>query len=149
METEAESVGYCKYYAPYDRIRDNKPELTCTKDADKYTVNSSIGNGLLDNPVGLITADEMVMAGAPYGSANTEFYMYNTNKFYTSSPYYYCSYQDGARVWNFGNTMKDGVLYGDLVDCSYYARPVINLDSNIRMYGSGTMSDPYRLTKEL
>ncbi len=51
------------YYAAYDRINSENPTLKCSNKDDRYTVSASLGNGLLTKPIGLITADElMIMA---------------------------------------------------------------------------------------
>ena len=56
-------------------------------------------------------------------------------------------YIDGiSHIWK---GFYDGSVDVDPVDVELGVRPVINLNANIKMYGSGTMSDPYRLTKEL
>ena len=51
------------YYSAKQRIEDgNNPVLTCTNQNDRFTVeDTSKGNGALMYPVGLITADEVVM----------------------------------------------------------------------------------------
>jgi len=54
------------YFATYTRLSENynTPSLVCNRDMDKFTVDSINGNGDLDYPIGLLTADEMVMAGS-------------------------------------------------------------------------------------
>lgn len=44
-----------------------KPTLKCSQLNDRFTVSSSIGNGALTYPIGLMTADETVFAGSTGG----------------------------------------------------------------------------------
>ncbi len=59
------STSTTYYYGAYVRLITNKsPKLTCPTESDKFTSRkSSMGNKALDYPVGLITADEVAMAG--------------------------------------------------------------------------------------
>ena len=56
-------------YTVYNRLIMNKlPILKCSNNNDLYTISlSSKGNKVLTNPIGLITADEVSMAGGVYG----------------------------------------------------------------------------------
>ena len=52
------------YFAAFTRLYENatkRPSLLCARDVDKFTVNSSNGNGDLTYPVGMLTADEINM----------------------------------------------------------------------------------------
>lgn len=50
------------YYGAYYRLRNNSPTLKCPNKRDAFTVeDTTYGNGALDIPVGLITADEAYM----------------------------------------------------------------------------------------
>ena len=51
-------------FSPYTRKNSKTPTLTCSRNLDKFTVSSSNGNGALTYPIGLITADEAMYAGA-------------------------------------------------------------------------------------
>ena len=71
------STGATYYYGAYGRLDSNKtPILTCPTASDKFTVDASNGNGALTYPVGLITADEIVLAGEKYGTGNSTYYLY-------------------------------------------------------------------------
>ena len=53
-----------------------------------YTTSTSgKGNEELTNPVGLITADEVAMAGGVWAIGNTSYYLYNNENYWTFSPY--------------------------------------------------------------
>lgn len=65
------------------------PVLTCYDDRDLYTTNSANGNLIgsgnqsLTYPIGLITADEIAMAGGVNGISNDSFYLnFKNNTFY-------------------------------------------------------------------
>ena len=80
--TSWNSTGTQYYYGAYGRLNKSKsPVLTCPTASDKFTVNTSNGNGALTYPVGLITADEVAMAGGKSGSNNSTYYLY-TNRSY-------------------------------------------------------------------
>ena len=94
----------------------------------------------LTYPVGLITLDEVLMSGGINGSANTLYYLYSGNTYWTMSPssFYNGFYALGARVTSFGELDRSGTWSG------YGVRPVVNLDSdNLTFTGNGTMQDPY------
>ena len=124
------------YYGAQVRLNSNKPILTCPTASDKFTVGTSNGNGALTYPVGLITADEIVMAGG--GAENSSYYLYTSQNYWSYSPAY---------------TMGDGYYYfyvdssGDFQSHSisgyYGARPVISLSSKAKLSGSGTYNDIY------
>ena len=72
------------YYGGYIRLVNStkSPTLKCKNNEDMYTVSgSSRGNKALTNPVGVITADEVAMAGGAYGQTNQSYYLY-TNSAY-------------------------------------------------------------------
>ena len=80
--TRWNSTGTQYYYGARGRLYKSKsPVLTCPTASDKFTVNTSNGNGALTYPVGLITADEVAMAGGVYGTSNRSYYLY-TNQDY-------------------------------------------------------------------
>ena len=87
------STGYFDYGA-LGRLGSNKtPILTCPTASDKFTSKgSSIGNKKLEYPVGLITADEVSMAGGVYHSDNSSYsnnssyYLYTNQIYWLGSP---------------------------------------------------------------
>ena len=120
------SSGTTFYYAPYERIYTTRqPSLQCSNDNDIYTTK-----------VGLITADEVRMAGGTT-SSNNSYYLYTGQYYWTMSPSHYNGY---AGVFSVGST---GSLGGSIVNGTYGVRPVINISSEATITGSGTMFDPY------
>ena len=129
------------YYGTYIRLITNKtPLLTCPTASDKFTVNTSNGNGALTYPVGLITADEVAMAGGVYGQENKTFYLYSNQNYWSMSPRYYYGYDAGANEFYINSA---GNLKDSRVDNSYGVRPVVSLSSKAKLSGSGTYNDVY------
>jgi len=131
------------YYAPYDRLVNNKkPALTCTNKSDRYTVNDTTnGNGYLSNPIGLITADEAIMAGGTSSIANNSYYLYTGEKYWALSPSYFAS--NNAYVYTI---RADGRLYSDSAsNVIPGARPVINLKADVKFTGDGSYETPYTI----
>ena len=117
------------------------PDLSCPQSNDRFSVTNIKGNGLLSNPVGLITADEVSMAGGRTSSQNTLYYLYTGTNYWTMTPplFYYSS-----NAYEF-NVTAAGALYGaHSVYFGYGVRPVVNLNTdNLTFTGVGTMQDPY------
>ena len=129
------------YYGTYIRLITNKtPLLTCPTESDKFTVNTSNGNGALTYPVGFITADEVAMAGGVYGQENKTFYLYSNQNYWSMSPRYYYGYDAGANEFYINSA---GNLKDSRVDNSYGVRPVVSLSSKAKLSGSGTYNDVY------
>jgi len=134
------------YYGAYIRFYPNNrwgttqtPTFKCKNSSDLFTkTGATKGNKSLTNPIGLITADEVVYGGGFGGTANSSYYLYTGQTYWTLSPYYYSS--GYARVFGVNS---DGYLVAPNVDPTYGVRPVINLKSNVVITGKGTASDPY------
>ena len=127
------------YYNAYNRLYTNKsPVLTCTNKNDAFTVSdTSKGNGALTYPVGLITADEVVMGGGVYNTSNSSYYLYTGQQYWTMSPFYF----DGNFAAEF-NVFSSGGIGGSIY-LTYGVRPVLSLKSDISVMGSGTQNDPF------
>ena len=61
------------------------PTLSCQLN-DSFNVEGTNGNEKLTYPVGLITADEAMMAGGINGSSNMLYYLYSGQNYWTMSP---------------------------------------------------------------
>ena len=133
------------YYAGYGRLVQNSssvnPTFKCSNSNDLYTTSSSSkGNKKLANPIGLITADEVVMGGLPWSGSTTSNYLYTGQHYWTMSPYYFNASSSYAGVF-FVNS--SGNLYRNNVNGAVGVRPVINLSADVKVTGSGTSSDPF------
>ena len=137
------STGTTYYYGAYGRLNKSKsPVLTCPTASDKFTVGTSNGNGALTYPVGLITADEVAMAGGKYGTSNSTYYLYTKQYYWSGSPYYFISsgHSDEFIVSSLG------LLIDGFVNNAYGARPVVSLSSKAKLSGSGTYNDVYTVS---
>ena len=142
----AQNSAYDKLYKSVARVMNTTPSLTCTNNADKYTKSSSIGNGKLTYPVGLLTMDEIWIAGVGLEKLNgiwanpTSYYLDNGNYWWALSP---GGFDSLALVWFAG---PDAGLSGDgIVGNGGGARPAISLKPGQNFdYGNGTGANPYR-----
>ena len=146
--TSWNSTGTQYYYGAYGRLYKSKsPVLTCPTESDKFTVNTSNGNGALTYPVGLITEDEVAMAGGVDGSSNTNtsYYLYTNQYYWSGSPY---SFDGGYFIAN-GFYVRDiGYIVATSVSYASGARPVVSLSSKAKLSGSGTYSNPYTVSSD-
>ena len=125
------------------RLSTNKtPTLKCQNTKDKFTINTSNGNGALTYPVGLITADEVTYAGGTYASKNSSLYLYTGQYFWVLSPSFFRNSNANGFVLRSG-----GYLTYYSVDSSGGVRPSVSLQPGIGMTGggSGTSADPFVL----
>lgn len=128
------------------------PTLKCTQKNDRFTVNDEIGNEALTYPIGLITTDEVIMAG---GSAvnsdftaimNKNYYLYTNYWFWSMTPFVYVNPDNSAGGGNaFVDFVGDGFAgdVGSVVNLSNAVRPVVSLKSDAISGGSGTSSSPF------
>ena len=134
------STGTAYYYGSYYRVVENystpMPSLICDNANDKFTTTTAKGNGKLSYPIGLITTDEVNMAGA---SGNQSYYLYNENSYWAGSPDEF-SDDDGAYE---SIVDIDGHLSGGFVSESAGVRGVVSLSSDVKLLGSGTYDDVY------
>ena len=137
------STGAAYYYGAYGRLINKKePQLTCPTESDKFTVNTSNGNGALTYPVGLITADEVAMAGGQYAEENSSYYLYTNIYYWSGSPRTF--YSSGTADVFFVH--PSGFLNFNIVSYSGGARPVVSLSSKAKLSGNGTYNDVYTVS---
>ena len=123
------------------------PSLVCSNNNDKFTVNTKNGNGKLTYPVGLITLDEVVLAGfnTYYSSVNDYLdsanYLYTSNYYWSLSPIFFNNYGNA----NVGYVASSGAVGFNLVHNDYGIRPVISLknDTFVNANGDGSSANPY------
>ena len=113
------------------------PTLMCETN-DSFSVNK--GNQKLTYPIGLITADEVNMAGGMTYMANSLYYLYTGTTYWTMSPAAFLYLFHSREI----DVFSSGLLNYHATSNSSGVRPVINLDTNnITFTGSGTMQDPF------
>ena len=146
------------YNKGYLRMVRSTPSLNCENINDLYThTSSSKGNKALTYPIGLITMDEVILAGTGGGVFDGS---YNQQK---SAPDTYLMM--GSAFWTmtpaggynpFGNTgwfaivfivRASGQIDDNTTTGSYGLRPTINLKSTVNIVGSGTISDSYKIVE--
>ena len=131
-DTQNTIENYHRYFAGYSRLITAKsPSVVCEATKEDF-------GGIIKQKVGLITADEVVMAGGVEGNNNTSYYLYQPYDFYTMTPaeYYgynaYVFYVNGA-----GNMLRTTVTD------NMHIRPVISINSSQTANGLGTVDNPY------
>ena len=119
-------------YAAYGRLVSSSsnvnPSFKCSNSSD-----------LLKIPIGLITADEVIMAGLPYSGSTKSNYLYTGQHYWTMSPYW--SSRSNAFVFC---VLSGGYLNSNTVNWTAPGvRPVVNLKSSIQFSeGNGTSETP-------
>ena len=135
-------AGVSKTYYNWYNWHASKSNLKCPQKNDAFTVSDTTnGNGALTYPIGLITTDEAVLAGG-WSSSNSGYYLYSGSWYWASSPHRFSG--DDARVkrvYSSGNAYDSRSVSG-----SGGVRPVFNLKAEILLQGSGTATDPYRIS---
>lgn len=103
--------------------------------------NSCLGTTYTSR-IGILSADEVISAGASSTLENQSYYLYLpniTNSWWTLTP----SFSEAERI-NFFEVNNSGKI-SDTAVGSYYrsVRPVINLIKKVTATGKGTINDPY------
>ena len=140
-------------FGAYTRLNTNKtPSYDCAATEDKFTVDTSTGNGKLTYPIALMTADEVSFAGGVYGKDAETWYYYNSaNKSSTGetwwwllSPYHwFLSY---ANVFFVYGSSRPGYLNDSDVKSAYGVRPAVSLKSCAKYStGNGSANEPYTI----
>ena len=133
------------YYGSRGRTTNSpyQPSIICLNENDKYTVNVENGNGLLTYPVGLLTGDEILLAGnrekySGYLCTGEWWWLGSPSSFYFSNAYVL-------------SVNEDGVLADRSIGVydSRGVRPAISLTSGIMIKeGNGSVSNPYKLVED-
>lgn len=149
-----------KVYAGWERMVSNKPTLVASNKDDMFSVTTTYGNGKLSKPIGLLTADEVVLAGGTmtggtntgYGTnyENKAFYLYTgdypTYGFWTMTPR-----RVGSSAANNHMILSKevAVIWSEpVVTTLRYVRPVINLKADVVFSGNGTELSPYTVVMQ-
>ena len=125
------------------------PSLKCTNANDKFTTTIAKGNGKLSYSVGLITADEVNMAGADNQfNSNASYYLYIGSDYWTGSPIAYSRKQFGGGESREFGVYDDGRLgaYDVSNNDDSMVRGVVSLSSDAKLLGSGTYNDVYTVS---
>ena len=141
------------YFGAFARLITNKtPSYDCSVAEDKFTVDSSTGNGKLTYPIALMTADEVSFAGGVNGrNAETWYYKNSAKGSSTGSTYWWLLSPYGwgsnyALVFYVNGLSKPGYLDSNHVGSTYYVRPVVSLKSCVKTSGGdGSANAPYTI----
>ncbi len=158
-----EGEGYLISYSPRQRMWGNKMgqdyyaetvpnttiKLGATEKNDIFTISGNMGNGTLTYPVGLLTSDEAVLAGArgwisdDNPGKNESYYLYTGLLYWTSSPNY-VRVDGSTHMIYIHNT---GYIGGTFVSDIGGVRPVVSLQpTTVFISGNGSSTTPYTIT---
>ena len=129
------------YYSAYGRMKSGNPSLVCSNKNDSFTVTESAsGNGALTYPVGLLTVDEIMLAGGTYDQ-NLDFYLCTKQSWWSLSP---------SMFQNSSSTFGEGYSLGNYGSSQIGVRPSISIKSSIKILdgGDGTAQSPYEFVVE-
>ena len=142
------------YYKGYLRVSTSTPSLKCENTSDYYTFSSALGgNKALTYPIGLITADEVLLAGSSGGAFDGSYNFSKTtpNAYLTIGQHFWTITPVGSYV-PFGDAYWYSAVFtmnksGNIDDygtsLAYGLRPVINLKNTLKFTGDGTKNNPY------
>ena len=123
------STGSRVDYAPYTRLSADTPTPT-------FECNTA---DVITNNFGLITADEIVLAGGKAGTDNSVFYLNNNMAYWAGSPRGF----NGSYSLVFALGPIRGLGDDYVSDRNLAARGVVSLSSESKLLGSGTYNDVY------
>ena len=143
-------------YAAHTRLETNKtPTYDCEVAEDKFTVDTSTGNGKLTYPIALMTADEVSFAGGvcfKYAKAWSWYNNNSVNGSSTDSTYWWLL---SPSDWNVSNAVvfdvsgsfsPDALGHTFVYDTGGGVRPVISLKSCVKTSGGdGSANAPYTI----
>ena len=151
-DASPDGIGYKNWFAAgyrnayLDANGNVSPSLDCSNPRDAFTKDAANGNGLLKYKVGLITGDEVVLAGVPvgyrlngdpYADGSVNNYLYTDSREWTMTPRVYEGWHAGLFVWT-----KETYLNG--VYESRGVRPVVSLKAGTTFIsGNGQKTNPY------
>ena len=141
------------YFGAYTRLIANKtPSYDCATAEDKFTADSSTGNGKLTYPIALMTADEVSFAGGLWWTNAPTWYYYNSAKGSSTGEqlWWLLSPASGngsyAYVFFVVGSSNPGFLSSTYVSHTYGVRPALSLKSCVKYEsGNGSASDPYTI----
>ena len=145
--------GSFTYFGANTRLETNKtPSYDCATTEDKFTVDTSTGNGKLTYPIALMTADEVSFAGGLWWTNAPTWYYYNSaNGSSTGSTWWWLLSPYGwigsyAGVFNVFGSSDPGYLGNNSVSYTGGVRPALSLKSCVKYSrGDGSASDPYTI----
>ena len=140
-------------FGAFTRLGTNKtPSYDCAATEDKFTVDTSTGNGKLTYPIALMTADEVSFAGGLYGANTPTWYYYNSvNDSSTGSKFWWLlspldSSTSGSSMFIVRGSSNPGRLNYNYVNSNNGVRPALSLKSCVKYSsGDGSANEPYTI----
>ena len=140
-------------FGAFIRLGTNKtPSYDCAATEDKFTVDTSTGNGKLTYPIALMTADEVSFAGGLYGANTPTWYYYNSvNGSSTGSKFWWLlspldSSTSGSSMFIVRGSSNPGRLNYNYVNSNNGVRPALSLKSCAKYSsGDGSAENPYTI----
>lgn len=137
-------TGYSYFGAYGNNVSTKNPSVSCPNVNDSFTVSSENGNGALDYPVALLTADELTLAGHGNNGYSRNAYLYTGQYYWSLSPFSF----SGNNALGFLMS-SNGHLDNYNVSITHGVRPSVSLAPGIMISGGdGTSEDPYQLELE-
>lgn len=127
--------------------RHSSPTINCARVSDSFSVDTSNGNGALIYPVGLLSADEAIMAGSTTGCVDGNVPNYKTfisgpGTSWTMTPASHHPYNSYVYYWNRCSRSEFKLSNNEFV------RPVISIKPGIYIAdGDGSVSTPWTLVE--
>jgi len=140
-----DTTAYRWYYGPWDdSSTKNNPTLSCKQQNDRFTKDdTTVGNAALDYAIGLISIDEMVLAGG-YNTSNHGYYLYTGYNYWTMFPNEFTD-TDSYASMKFMSWSGAVIVNGTSAIFAFGVRPVINLKAGSLRSGTGVWNDPYKI----
>ena len=123
-----------------DNTISDQPNLLCTNASDRFSYSVNNGNGKLLYPVGLITLDEVILAGGEYTKSNGNYYLNSASNYWTMSPGIYNTTSFASNFVVGSNGSVNAISVNETANI----RPVINLSKNTMITGgNGEIGNPF------
>ena len=131
------------FFAGFDRITSGKPILKCPSN-DSYGLES--GNRKLTYPVGLLSVDDVNLAGGTWSNYNSNYYLYTNQFYWILSPSNWYSSIDAYVL----RVRSDGSLDSGSVPFARGVRPALTLRGELPVLGGdGSQDKPFVMTKDI
>lgn len=154
------STANSSVYRSWQRLYNASPSVNTSgiSTTHLYTVSGNTsGNGKLTYPIGLLTSDEIMMAGAVItaGSTNTGPSSSEANLKPNTAFFIANDVPSGVGLWTMSPFSSTAVIcfksqvgfFKEGPTTARLLKPVIELNSNVTFKGTGTSSDPYVIYK--
>ena len=130
-------------YASSERYDTYTPSLACPSiKRDLFTVSSEIGNQSSMYPIGLITSDELNLAGYVSDYLNPLSYVSSSYSYWSLTPGFFLE-KSNSSTEAYSYYPGYANFYGS-ANSNFLVRPVINLNANVEIEsGIGTQNEPY------